>query len=114
MIDITVEDPYYLSMFTKEFFTDIYKHLKNPGVLFFNSYQEFLHTGADVFNHTICIQNPSYEKSFFFFTNFALPKEKDALFYEAFPLRQPGRIYTNNKVYRVSPATQAVKESCLL
>lgn len=114
VIDITIDDPYYLSMFTREFFVDIYNHLEKPGVLFFNSYQEFLPTGANVFDHLYCVKDSAYAQAFYFFTNFTLSREKRELFYEAFPLRQPGRIYTNNKVYRVSPPVQTPKEECLL
>jgi spermidine synthase len=113
IIDITIDDPYYLSMFTREFFEDIYKHLQNPGVMFFNSYQEFLRTGADVFDHLFCVKNHEYEKSFFFFTNFALTQEKHEQFYEAFPTKQAGRVYTNNKVYRILPTISTVREQCL-
>ena len=113
MVDITIDDPYYASMFTKEFFTDIYEHLQQPGVLFFNSYQEFLRTGAEVFEHLLCVKEHAYEQAFFFFTNFALPQEQSTRFYEAFPRQQSGRIYTNNKVYQVSPATSPPKERCL-
>jgi spermidine synthase len=113
IIDITIDDPYYLSMFTREFFEDIYKYLQNPGVMFFNSYQEFLRTGADVFDHLFCVKNLEYEKSFFFFTNFSPTQEKSGQFYEAFPTKQTGRVYTNGKVYRVEPSTPNVREECL-
>jgi spermidine synthase len=113
MIDITIEDPYYLSMFTREFFEDIYKRLRTPGVMFFNSYQEFLRTGADVFDHLFCVKNREYEASFFFFTNFSPTQEKSEQFYEAFPAKHAGHVYTNSKVYRVLPSVPAVKERCL-
>jgi spermidine synthase len=113
IIDITIDDPYYISMFTREFFEDIYKRLRNPGVMFFNSYQEFLRTGADVFDHLVCVKKPEYETSFFFFTNFIPTPEKSEQFYEAFPTKQAGHVYTNNKVYHILPTIPAARERCL-
>jgi spermidine synthase len=100
-------------MFTQEFFRDIADHLHQPGVLFFNSYQEFLRTGAEVFPHLLCVREALYQQAFFYFTNFPLLSEQEAQFYEAFPRQFPGRIYTNNKVHRITLDTSAPKAACL-
>ena len=36
-------------------------------------------------------------------TNFELPKEKYERFFEVFPLREPGLVYTDSKIYRLPP-----------
>ena len=107
MVDITIQDPYFFGMFTREFFAEIYKHLEKPGVVFFH-YSEFIRTVADIFDHIYQPKDLSIAEDWYFCTNFALPKGKSDLFFEVFPLRESGLVFTDHKIYSVPPLTDRI------
>ena len=45
----------------------------------------------------------NFKKGDMSITNFELPKEKYEWFFEVFPLREPGLVYTDSKIYRLPP-----------
>jgi len=104
IIDITISDPYFLGMFTLEFFSDIYKHLEKPGLVFFHSYGTFLRTASEVFDHIYGPASSSLFQDMFFFANFKVRDEKINLnlLREMFPKRRPGKIFSNHKVYKTA------------
>ena len=96
MVDISIRDPYYYGMFTREFFQEIKDRLNDKGVLFWH-YPDFLHTGIDVFEHVYTVKD--VDKKFYYFTNFKIPEHLSDKFEEVFPLENPGIVYSDHKVY---------------
>jgi predicted membrane-bound spermidine synthase len=100
ILDITIKDPYFFGMFTREFFADVYKHLERPGVVFFH-YPSLMRTAAEVFEH---IYKPTPDalrpEDWYFCTNFVVPEHKKDSFYEVFPKDSPGSVYADHKIYR--------------
>ena len=106
MVDVTLEEPYYQGMFTREFFQRIHDHLAEKGVLFLH-YQSFLRTGADVFEHVYEPRNLRDGQGFLYYTNFELPQRLLRDFVELDPLAEPGLVYSDRKIYRLEAHERA-------
>jgi predicted membrane-bound spermidine synthase len=57
IVDITVHDPFYLGLFTKEFFREISDHMTDDGILFFG-YEAFVSTAREVFPYLYVHSDP--------------------------------------------------------
>lgn len=104
MIDITIHDPYFLSMNTLEFFREINAHLNRPGVLSMNFLEKkYMRTAAEVFEH-VYSQTGGAASGWLYFTNFEIPPGRQALLNlkEIFPRREPGTVYSDHAVYRLT------------
>jgi spermidine synthase len=97
ILDITVEDPYFFGLFTREFFADIYKHLSNPGVVFFH-YPSLMRTAAEVFDHIYKLKNEKCIRSVGIFQRtLKCQKIRIVYFMKYFPRSRPARSMQTTK-----------------
>lgn len=97
ILDITIDDPYFLGILTIEFFESIKTHLSSSGVVFFHK-PEFMRTAAEVFEHIYLPINP-YSKKWFFCKINSISANQEKYFHEIFPKKSPGLVYADHKIY---------------
>lgn len=104
ILDVTVREPYFLGLFTAEFFDLIKKHLTPRGGLLLGAgYSGFLRTAAEKFSFVYSPEGESAERGDFYLTNVSVPtKNLEAFsFKEIFPRKEDGLIYTDHRIYSV-------------
>jgi spermidine synthase len=106
VIDISVDDPYYHGMFTRELFVELHEHMSSQGVLFIAK-RYTLRTLGDVFDHCYT-PSERFRKKFFFFTKNQLPpRQLEGL--EAYNAnKRSGVVHTDHEIYEVEANERAV------
>ena len=106
VIDISIDDPYYHGMFTRELFAELYQHLSPQGVLFIAK-RYALRTLGDVFDYCYT-PTERFAKKFFFFTKEEVASRQLRGLEPYNANKRSGLVYTDHEVYEVAADQRAV------